>query len=154
MNERIHKHFNSALSPTFGTLCHMLKQDNLEKFNELRTTYEKEIVHRDFSACEAFEQFNKENGYEYIRTNTDIYWYHKEAGLWQKGLDGIRALLVTCYTLGDYRVSARLQSNMLLIFKDRIRKEQDFFLKAYNSTKQKITRYPIFKRNMQQLSKK
>jgi hypothetical protein len=138
LNALIHRHFNSERSPTFGTLCHMLKQDNIEQFNELITTCEKEIEHSDFSACEAFEQFNKENGYEYIRTNTDVYWYHKETGLWQKGLDGIRALLVTCYTLGKYRVSAKLQSSMLLIFKDRIRKEQDFFLKAYNSTKKKI----------------
>jgi len=138
LNALIHRHFDSDRSPTFGTLCHMLKEDNIEQFNELVTTCEKDIDHSDFSACEAFEQFNRENGYEYIRTNTDIYWYHKEIGLWQKGLDGIRALLVTCYTLGKYRVSAKLQSSMLLIFKDRIIKEQDFFLRAYNSTKKKI----------------
>ena len=138
LNDIIQRYYCPERSPTFGTLCYMLKEDDAEKFEELLKTSKMEMNHNDLTACEAFEEYNKENGYEYIRTDTDIYWYHKGSGIWQKGLQGIRSLLVKCYSLGKYRVSAKLQTSMLMIFKDRIKKEEGFFLRAYNSTKRKI----------------
>jgi phage/plasmid-associated DNA primase len=141
LDKIIERGFNAERSPTFGTLCYYLKQDNREKFEKLLEYTNEKIKHNDLSACEEFEKYLEEQGYKYVKVGTtkvEIYWYHVEQGVWQEGLDGIRSIIVQCYALGEYRVSARLQSNMLLIFKDKIKKEPDFYLKAYNSTKHKI----------------
>lgn len=138
LNNIINKHFDPDKSPSFPTLCYFLKHDSPEFFKQISAKCDSDIKHTDLSASETFEQFAKNNGYYYAKCNKELFWYSPDSGLWNQGLDGIRNIITLCFDLGPYRTSANKQSSMLLLFKERIPNDPNFYLRSYDSTKHKI----------------
>jgi hypothetical protein len=136
----ISKYYNRDKSPTFGTLCYYLKEDNKNVFMEIMkvTNVEDESEHSDVSACQEFMGYMKKNGNYFSKCCGEIYWYKETDGIWRRGICDLRKMISECDGLGVYRTSTRKQNDMLVQFKDRIIEDEDFHKKAYTTTLRKI----------------
>jgi phage/plasmid-associated DNA primase len=136
----IKKYYKHDRAPTFGTVCHYLKEDNKKVFNEIikETNTQEEEEHTDVSACHEFTKFVKSQGNHFAKCGGEIYWYNDTDGIWKVGLEDIRKLIEKCETLGQYQTSTRKQNDMLVQFKDRIKNDPEFHKKAYQTTLRKL----------------
>jgi hypothetical protein len=124
-----------------GTLLMYLKEDNREKFDEVRKMLSPETDEKptDYDCAVKLLDAMRNAGHNFVTDNNKMYWYNPADGFYRDNLKVLRPHIATCNALPhDIRGMSRHQDNIMKQLEGIATYEPNFEKQMVYTTKQKF----------------